>query len=90
MNESVSIFDGLATAFQDFISQVIGYLPKVTLALVVLIFGWILARLTRFLIVRSITRFDRLWLRMIDKKELVNLQPRNPPMLIVGELLFLV
>jgi len=88
MNESVSIFDGLATAFQNLISQVVGYLPKVMLALVVLIFGWILARLMRLLVVRTIARLDRLWQRMIVKKELVHLQPRNPPTLIVGELVF--
>jgi len=88
MNESVSIFDGLATAFQNLISQVLGYLPKVMLALLVLILGWMLARLMRFLVVRTIARLDRLWQRMIVKKELVHLQPRNPPTLIVGELVF--
>jgi len=88
MNESASIFDGLATAFQTLISQVLGYLPKVTLALLVLVLGWALARLMRFLVVRTIARLDRLWQRMIVKKELVHLQPRNPPTLIVGELVF--
>lgn len=88
MNESASIFDGLATAFQTLISQVLGYLPKVMLALLVLVLGWALARLMRFLVIHAIARLDRLWQRMIVKKELVHLQPRNPPTLIVGELVF--
>lgn len=41
MNESVSIFDGLAAAFQSLISQVVGYLPKVMFALLVLIFAFL-------------------------------------------------
>jgi len=69
-------------------AQVLAYLPRIAVAVLVLVLGWLLARLLRMLVVRAISSLDRLWQRLISKRGLENLQPRHPPTRIVGELVF--
>jgi len=88
MNESTFTLEGLSLTFQNMVTQVFAYLPKVALAVSVLVFGWLFARLFRVLIVRAIGRLDQFWQRLITKKGFVSLQPRQPPARIVGELVF--
>ena len=90
MNEpvSVSIFEGLSTGFQTLAAQLLSYLPRIALAVLILAVGWLLARLVRMLVVRTIGRLDQLWQRLISKRGLDQLQPRHPPTRIVGELVF--
>ena len=63
-------------------------LPKVVMALLVLIIGWFVAKLLRMLLVKGIDRLDRFWQRFTSKQGLTQLQPRQPPTRIVGELVF--
>lgn len=88
MNEPVSIFEGLATDFHNMGDQLLNYLPRIALAVLVLVMGWLLAKLLRLLIVRAIGRLDQLWQRLISNRSLEQLQPRHPPTRIVGELVF--
>ena len=88
MNESTNILEGLTKGFQNVTAQMLEYFPRVAAALIVLLLGWLLARLIRLLIVRAIGRLDQLWQRLISKRGRGHLQPRNPPARIVGELAF--
>ncbi|MCW9023666.1 MAG: mechanosensitive ion channel [Gammaproteobacteria bacterium] len=88
MKESYHVLDGLVVGFQNMTAQVLAYLPKAALAVLVLVFGWLLARLLRLLVVRAVGRLDLLWQRLITKQSLLHLQPRHPPARIVGELVF--
>ncbi len=88
MNDSVSLFEELTTGFQPLVSQVIVYLPKIAVALLILLFGWLLARVLSLLIVRAIARLDGLWHRLISKRGLAPVQLHHPPTRFVGELVF--
>jgi len=88
MSESASTLDGVAAGFQGMAAQVVAYLPRLAIAVVVLVLGWLLARLLRLLVVRAIGRLDRLWQRLVAKRGLEHLQPRHPPARVVGELVF--
>lgn len=83
--ESVSTFGGLATEFQGIVTQVLAYLPRIGAAILVLLLGWLLARVLRSLVINAIGRFDQFWQRF---RGLENLRVRNPPSRVVGELLF--
>ena len=88
MNESVSTLEGLLAEIQGMGVQMLDYLPRVGLAILILVFGWLLAKLLRILVERAVRHMDRLWQRIISKQELSSLQPRHPPTRIVGELVF--
>jgi len=88
MAESVSTLEGLVVSFQGISAQIMAYLPKVVAAVLVLVLGWLLARLMRLVVVKAIGRLDQLWQRLISKRGLEQLQPRHPPTRIVGELVF--
>lgn len=80
--------DGITVALQNIATQVLEYLPRIAVAVLVLIVGWFVARLLRFLIMRAIKRLDLIWQKFISKRGLQQLQPRHPPARIVGELVF--
>lgn len=89
MKESVTpTMEGITVGMQSMLTQVIEFLPRIAIALLILILGWFLARLFRSLIVRSINRLDIFWQRFIVRRGLEQLQPRQPPARIVGELVF--
>jgi len=89
MNETSSVsVEGIKAALENMSAQALEYLPRVAVAIIVLIAGWFIARLIRSLIVRAISRVDQLWQRFIAKRGLEQLQPRQPPTRIVGELVF--
>lgn len=79
---------GIAAALQNMSTQVLEYLPRIAVAILVLVAGWFIARLIRSLILRAISRVDQLWQRFIAKRGLEQLQPRQAPTRIVGELVF--
>ena len=88
MNNSASVYEGLVTALQGISAQVMGFLPRIATAVLILTLGWLFARLLRLLVMRAIGRLDLLWQRLISKRGLEYLQPRHPPTRIVGELVF--
>ena len=77
MNEPVSLFEGLNTGFQTLVAQLMSYLPRIALAVLILVVGWLLARLVRMLVERTIGRLDQLWQRLISKRGMDQLQPRH-------------
>jgi len=83
-----SILDGMIQTFQAMMLQAQAQLPKVVMALSVLVIGWFVAKLLRMLLVKGIGRLDRFWQRFTSKQGLTQLQPRQPPTRIVGELVF--
>jgi hypothetical protein len=83
-----STLDGLMAGFQSISAQVMMYLPRVMVAVLVLVLGWLLARLLRLLVVRTIGRLDHLWQRLILKRGSEHLPPRRPPTRVVGEVVF--
>lgn len=88
MNDSVSIFEGVSTVFQNMGGQVLQYLPNVAVAVVLLVFGWLLAKLGRLLVVRMIGGLDHVWQRFVSRRGLEHMQSRQPPTRLVGELVF--
>ena len=78
----------MTAGLQSMATQLLEYLPRVAVAILVLVIGWLIARLFRMLVVRAIGRLDKLWQRYIAKRGLEQLQPRHPPARIAGELFF--
>jgi len=88
MNDTISPLQGLVAGFHTMAQQLMEFLPRIILALLVLIVGWLLARLLSSLLVRAIGRVDDLWHRMISRRGLTPLQTRHPPTRMMGQLLF--
>jgi hypothetical protein len=85
---TLSSMETLTVGLQHMATQLLEYLPRVAVAILVLLFGWLVARLVRMLTVRAIGRLDQLWQRFIEKRGLDQLQSRHPPAHIAGEFLF--
>lgn len=85
---AVSAMEAVTVGLQNIATQTVEYLPRIAIALLLLVIGWFIARLLRSITIRAISRLDQLWQRFIVKRGLEQLQPRHPPARIVGELLF--
>ena len=85
---AVSSMETITVALQHMVTQLLEYLPRVAVAILVLVLGWLIARLFRTLTIRAIGRLDKFWQRFIAKRGLDQIQPRHPPARIAGELLF--
>ena len=88
MNDSVATVENMTIALQEMVTGVLGYMPRVAAAVLVLVAGWLIARVLRLLVVRTIGRMDKLWQGLINRRGLEHLQSRQPPTRIVGELVF--
>lgn len=88
MNQQATTLEGLIAGFQGITVQVLDFLPRVATAVVVLILGWLLARLLRMLVMRTIGSLDHFWQRLISKPGLEHLPPHHPPTRVVGGLVF--
>ncbi|MDH5377563.1 MAG: hypothetical protein OEX00_04500, partial [Gammaproteobacteria bacterium] len=89
MNDSAPTLDGMTRAVQSISTQAMEYLPKVFLAIVVILIGWLVARLLRSLVVHAVGSLDQLWQRFTSKDGLEYLhQPRRSPTRIIGEFVF--
>jgi len=90
MKDQVADIKGLMAGLQAMSAEIIAYLPRVLLALIVLIIGWLVARLMRYLVVKAIARLDQVWQRVIHKRGLepINSEHRQQPTRIVGMLTF--
>jgi hypothetical protein len=88
MNDANPLLSKLAATFNDVLGNVIDFVPRLLAALLILVIGWLLARLIRSLVIRLIGQLDVVWQRMVSSKGLVTLQPRHPPTRFIGEILF--
>lgn len=88
MNDSTSIFENITIVFQNIGGQLLLYLPRVAAAVVLMVFGWVLAKLVRMLVVRMIGSLDNAWQRLVSRRGLEYMQSHQPPTRVVGELVF--
>ena len=78
----------LNKALANSAGQVAAYLPKLLIAVLLLLAGWLAAKLLRNFSVRLLIGLDRLWHKIIAHKGLEQLQPHHGPAKIAGEILF--
>ncbi len=78
----------LKTELANIINQVAAYVPRLLVAIMLLLIGWVVARLLRVISVRLLIGLDRLWHKVIAQKGLAQLQPHHGPARIAGEILF--
>ena len=88
MDQSETSFEGMTAGLQSMMTDVLGYMPRVAVAVIVLLAGWLLARLLRMLSIRLIDRLDKVWQGMISRRGFEQLKNRQPPTRIIGELVF--
>lgn len=75
--------------FSGIAAQIVAWLPRLLLAIGIMIAGWLVAKLVRWISTRLLLGLDRLWHRVISRGGLQQqLQPRFPPAQIAGEILF--
>jgi small-conductance mechanosensitive channel len=74
--------------FSRLAAETAAYLPRLLLAVAVLVIGWFTARLTRAVSVRLLLGIDRLWHQFISHTGYEQLQPHYPPAKIAGMILF--
>ena len=80
--------DLLRTELSIIVDQTLKYLPRLLFALVIMLAGWLVAKLARAISVRLLIGIDRLWHRFISNRALEQFQPRYPPAKIAGEIIF--
>ena len=83
-----SLLDTFIAGLSNVGTKIITYIPRLLIAVIVLIIGWLIARLLKAVIVRLVRGLDNLWRKLIVKKELAEVQKRYPPSKIIGEISF--
>ena len=83
-----SLLDTFVAGLSNVGTKIITYIPRLLTAIIVLIIGWLTARLIKAVIVRLVRGLDNLWRKLIVKKELAEVQKRYPPTKIIGEISF--
>ena len=86
--ETASWIEAFTAEWSAIAAQTVAYLPRLLLAMGVLVAGWLAARLVRTASVRLLLGLDHLWLKLIARRGLERLQPQFPPARIAGEILF--
>ena len=88
MNEPLFDLDKLLGAFQGTLTQVINYLPRIAAALVILIIGWLIARLLRVVISKIVQHIDLFWQRILTRRGFGSMQRKPPPVRVVSEIFY--
>jgi hypothetical protein len=83
-----SLVDTLITGLSNSGTKIITFVPRLLTAAIVIIAGWLTARLLRAIIVRLMRGLDNLWRKFVVRKELAEVQKRYPPTKVVGEITF--
>ncbi len=83
-----SLLDTLTTSLSNAATKIITLVPRLLTAAVVLIIGWLIARLLKTVIVRLMRGVDNLWHKLIVREALVDVQNRYPPTKVIGEISF--
>jgi len=78
----------ISASMKVLVLQVLEYLPKIAAAMLILVLGWFIAKFAKIAIVRAIGGIDQFWKRLVLKEGLEQLQSRQPPARIVGEIVF--
>lgn len=80
--------DTLTRNSRYILEQITGFVPQLISAVVVLIVGWLIAKLVRMVSMRLASGIDQLWQKVILRSGLEHLHVRHPPAKIIGEILF--
>ena len=83
-----SLLDTLIAGLSNAGTKIIMYIPRLLTAAIVLLIGWLIARLLKAIIVRLVRGLDNLWRKFIVRKELAEVQNRYPPTKVIGEISF--
>lgn len=83
-----SLLDTLIAGLSTAGTKIVTYIPRMLTAAIVIIIGWLIARLLKAIIVRFVKGLDNLWRKHIIKKELTEVQKRYPPTKVIGEISF--
>jgi hypothetical protein len=83
-----ALLDTLVSSLSSVGVKIITFIPRLLTAVIVLVIGWLVARLVRIIIVRLVRRLDNLWNKLIVRKEVSDAQKRYPPTKILGEISF--
>ncbi len=83
-----SILETLTLVLTNAGTKIIAFLPRLLTALVLLIFGWFIARLLRAIVTRFVSGLDTLWRKFVVKSDLARVQSRYPPTKVIGEISF--
>ena len=83
-----SLLDTLTAGLSGAGTKIISFIPKLLTAAIVLVIGWLIARLLKAVTVRLVRGLDSLWRRIIVRQELAEIQNRYPPTKILGEISF--
>ena len=83
-----SLLDTLIAGLSNAGTKIIAYIPRLLTAVIVLVIGWLTARLLKAIIMRLVRGLDHLWRKLIVRKELAEVQNRYPPTKVIGEISF--
>lgn len=83
-----SLLDTFIEGLTSVGEKIVTFIPRLLTAVIVLIVGWLTARLVRIVIIRLARGLDNLWRRLVLRKELAEVQNRYPPTKIIGEISF--
>ena len=83
-----SLLDTLIVGLSNAGTKIVTYIPRLLTAAIVLIIGWLTARLLKAIIVRLVSGLDNLWRKHIVRKDLTEVQKRYPPTKVIGEISF--
>jgi len=83
-----ALMDALADSLFNAGTEIVTYIPRLMTAAVVIIAGWLIARLLKAVMTRLVKGLDNLWHRIIVRKELAGVQGRYPPTKVIGEIVF--
>lgn len=82
------LMESFASTFTGMADQVVAYLPRLVAALVVVLLGWILARLTRAFVIRLIAGLDQVWYKLVSRTGLDHTYLHLVSARLIGEVLF--
>lgn len=87
MNESIFSLEQLLASFHEITAQVIAYLPRVAASILILLAGWLLAKMFRVLVSRLVVHISNIWNRVLVMQGL-EMPARRPPQRIAGEIVY--
>jgi hypothetical protein len=83
-----SLADILIAGLSNAGTKIIAFIPNLLTAAIVLIIGWLIARLLKAVIVHLVKGLDKLWRKLVVRKEIAEVQNRYPPTKVIGEVSF--
>lgn len=83
-----SLLDALSSSLLNAGTEIVTYIPRLLTAGVVLVTGWLIARLLKAVTTRLVKGIDNLWHKKIVRKEFAGVQERYPPTKVIGEIVF--